>query len=119
MHLEAERIQDTLMIRLSGELDLAVADQVKKSIDELMEEKKTSILILDVGRVTFIDSSGLGVILGRYKRMLAKKGEMYIIRAAPNLLRLFEISGVTKLVKVFESEKQILREKGKEEGMWA
>lgn len=69
MKLYTEIKQRTLIVRLEGEVDMHVADTFRKTVDEAMEQAGVPNLMLNLARVTFIDSSGLGVILGRYKRI--------------------------------------------------
>lgn len=64
-----------------------------------MEMEKNDILhlVLNLEKLTFMDSSGLGVILGRYKQIKLKKGEMVVCSISPPVKRLFELSGLLKL----------------------
>lgn len=67
-----------LVVRLSGELDHHTADQVREQVSQAIEEKQVRHLILNLENLSFMDSSGLGVILGRYKQMKQANGEMII-----------------------------------------
>ncbi len=55
-------------------------------------------------RLSFMDSSGLGVILGRYKRVKANEGEMVVCAISPTVNRLFEMSGLFKIIRLEENE---------------
>ena len=66
-------------------------------------------MILDLGGVSFIDSSGLGFILGRYKKIKSQKGKMYIVRARPSVGRILELSGITKLIPVYATENEVFQ----------
>ena len=67
MHVEIEAIRDTLMARIRGEIDLATADELREIIDGRLKNKGYKAVILDLSGVSFIDSSGLGFILGGTK----------------------------------------------------
>jgi stage II sporulation protein AA (anti-sigma F factor antagonist) len=65
-------------------------------------------VILSLKELSFMDSSGLGVILGRYKQITAKGGRMVVCDVSPAVYRLFELSGLFKIVGVQENEKSAL-----------
>lgn len=109
MHVEMETVRDTLMVRIKGELDLAVAEELRALIDNRLKKDKPQTLILDLDGVSFIDSSGLGVIIGRYKKVQGMGGKMYIVRARPTVSRILEFSGIKKLIPVYATEKELLK----------
>lgn len=109
MHVELESVRDTLMARIKGEIDLATADELRDIIDERLKEERYKAVILDLGGVSFIDSSGLGFILGRYKRITGKGGKLYIVRARPSVSRVLELSGIKKLIPVYATENEVLQ----------
>ena len=67
--MPGERAHVTVTANLRGELDHFSADSVRTMLDELTQDKAVKYLILDMSGMTFMDSSGVGVIIGRYKRM--------------------------------------------------
>ena len=97
-----------LIIRADGELDLASADELRRKADEALETGWVRHILLNLRGVTFIDSSGLGVILGRYKRVTAAGGRMAAAHLQPSVERVFEISGLLKLISVHASEREAL-----------
>lgn len=109
MHVELEAVRDTLMARIKGEIDLAVADELRDIIDERLKKEKFKSVILDLGGVSFIDSSGLGFILGRYKRITGQGGKMFIVRARPSVSRILEVSGIKKLIPVYATENEVFQ----------
>jgi len=104
-----EAVRDTLVARIKGEIDLAVADELRRVIDERLKAERFQSVILDLAGVSFIDSSGLGFILGRYKKITGQGGKMFIVSARPSVARILEIAGVKKLVPVYPSEKEVLQ----------
>ena len=85
-----------------------VADKFRKELDETLESSGTGSLILNLSEVSFIDSSGLGVILGRYKKISLQNGKMRIIGANPQVLKILELLGITKIMKIFNTEEEAL-----------
>lgn len=100
---------DTLIARLSGELDLHAAPVFRKAIDEALEESPhLRNLILNLQEVTFVDSSGLGALLGRYRILQRRGGQMVAVSLQPRVRKLFEMSGLLKIIKVVDNESQAL-----------
>jgi len=108
MHLEMEHQQDTLLVRLGGELDLGTADKLRLALDKELMNKGSKYLILNLSRVTFIDSSGLGVILGRYKRLSRSGGKVFLVGAQPPVKRILELSGLLQIMEDCRDENQAL-----------
>jgi len=101
---------DTLIIRLEGELDLVTAEQFRQAAENEIKSKNAKRLILNLKEVPFIDSSGLGAILGRYKRISEKGGKMAVVEVKPQVERIFELSGIFRIMKLYESEERALAE---------
>ena len=103
---------DVLCIRLEGELDHHTAEQLKERATAAMESKVIKHLVLNLESLTFMDSSGLGVILGRYKQIKQQKGKMVVCAISPSIKRLFEISGLFKIIQLEPSESSALQRLG-------
>ena len=67
MQLQFEVIADTLVVKFDGELDHHVAKNIRTKIDEIIDQQGVRNLIFDLNNMKFMDSSGIGVIIGRYK----------------------------------------------------
>jgi stage II sporulation protein AA (anti-sigma F factor antagonist) len=105
-----KRLGKTLVVRCSGELDLAAAADFRRAVDtELTEWEGLRDIVLNLGEVTFVDSSGLGAILGRYKRIQQRGGRMVLVEVPPALRQLLEFSGIFKLLLTRASEEEALR----------
>ncbi|AQS58543.1 anti-sigma F factor antagonist [Desulforamulus ferrireducens] len=108
MHLDMEYQQDTLVVRLGGDMDIGVADKLRITLDKALTEKKIKHLVLNLARVTFIDSSGLGVILGRYKRLHQAGGKIILVGAQPQVRRILELSGLLQIIEELPDENQAM-----------
>lgn len=108
MELDFKLIRNTLIVRIKGELDMLVTEKIRLAIDKKLEEHSISNLIVNLDKVTFIDSSGLGVIIGRYKKISAVNGRMYIVGASPSVQKILTFSGINKLVPICKSETDII-----------
>lgn len=109
MLIDPQVTRDTLVIRVGGELDLRVAEEFRTRLDNLIDEYESKHLILDLQQVTFIDSSGLGAILGRYKKIANVGGTVAISGARPAVSRILELSGIMRIISVYPSEAEALQ----------
>jgi stage II sporulation protein AA (anti-sigma F factor antagonist) len=75
-------------------------------MEEAIEQGDSKHVILSLKELTFMDSSGLGVILGRYKQITAKGGKIIVCDVNPSVYRLFEMSGLFKILSIKENENQ-------------
>ncbi len=99
MHIRVKQQSDCVIAHIFGELDHHCADQVKDELDSLIRRFNDINLVLDLKNLSFMDSSGLGVILGRYKKLKAKGGKMYIKNATPQIEKVFHVSGIYQIIK--------------------
>lgn len=108
MNLSFENKGDKLIVYMLGELDHHSAEEVRNKVDDRLERENYSKLIMDFSGVTFMDSSGIGVVIGRYKKLAAKKGKIYITTVNGSVKRVFELSGMFKIIPLYDSIEQAL-----------
>ncbi len=93
---------DCAVLQVTGEVDVYTAPMLRERIRELAA-KGTAHLIADLGQVDFLDSSGLGVLVGGLKRLREDGGSLALVIKTPRILRVFEITGLTKAFAVWPS----------------
>ncbi len=108
MGLEKKYQRDTLIIKITGELDLVAAEEFRHTVDLELDRKQVRNLVINLAGVSFIDSSGLGVILGRYKKLTRTGGKIWIAAARPSVRKILDLSGFPRIIPFYESEKQAL-----------
>ncbi|MCI6693487.1 MULTISPECIES: anti-sigma F factor antagonist [unclassified Clostridium] len=101
MYLKFEKQDDTLIIRLMGELDHHSAEEVRVKIDDRIDRDNIRKVILNFSGVTFMDSSGIGVVIGRYKKMKNRNGKLCVAEINRTVNKVFEISGIYKIIDVY------------------
>lgn len=119
MILEEEVIsKDTLKLQITGDLDAHTADELRDSLENILDSDHRKIhLILDLEGVNFIDSSGLGVILGCYRKVSKRNGKVIIINPQPHVQKILELSGINRVIPVvrdMERATERIGEKGVE-----
>ncbi len=107
MEVDCKVVCNSLIVRMTGEIDMLVAERLREYIDSRLKDHKIQTLILNLEKITFIDSSGLGVIIGRYKKMSARKGKMYIVGAKKSVEQILFFSGINKLIPMCKNEQEI------------
>jgi len=93
---------DCAVLQVTGEVDAYTAPVLRERIRELAA-KGTVHLIADLGQVDFLDSTGLGVIVGGLKRLREAGGSLALVISTPRILRIFQITGLTKALAVRQS----------------
>ncbi|MBM7613529.1 anti-sigma F factor antagonist [Alkaliphilus hydrothermalis] len=103
MLLNYEVIDNKLVIKLDGELDHHVAENIRVELDEMIEKKRIKYLIFDLSNLRFMDSSGIGVIMGRYKNISKIGGKVAVIEAQEKIDKIFALSGLYRIVEKYEN----------------
>lgn len=110
--VELKEIDDVLLVRLEGELDHHESEQLREKIEEQFLSSHLKHIVLNLELLSFMDSSGLGVILGRYNQVKNREGEMIVCAISPAVKRLFELSGLFKIIRLETSEQFALKTLG-------
>ena len=99
-HLETVGpIGDCAVLQVTGEVDAYTAPMLREQIRELAA-KGAVHLIADLGRVDFLDSTGLGALVGGLRRLRQADGSLALAISTPRILRIFQITGLTKALAV-------------------
>ena len=96
--MEYTRKQDTVTVKLSGELDHCSAQGIRRELDQLLEEPGVKKMVLDMKNMSFMDSSGIGVILGRYRVLAQRGGKMAVKNMNEHVKRIFILSGMNLII---------------------
>ena len=100
MNLEFIESGQELKIKLKGELDHHSADETRDIIDEKIKDEKYNKIIIDFQKLDFIDSSGIGFVIGRYKVIRKRNGVIEIINANKKVRRILDMSGIGKIINI-------------------
>lgn len=99
MDVRLEVIGTTLVVKIDGEIDHHNIAKIKAEIEREMNLNNIVNLILDFDGVTFMDSSGIGMIAGRYKEINARGGKVMLIRVNRQIDKILEISGLKTILE--------------------
>lgn len=97
---EFQVIENCLMIKLPEEVDHHRAGYISEQADSYIAQKAIEHVVFDFEDTQFMDSSGIGIIAGRYRQIACLGGKVYAIHANKQILRMLSMSGLNKLVDV-------------------
>ena len=112
MSVEIRASGETVTAYLSGELDHHTARAMREAIDNAVELNMPSRLVLNFKNISFMDSSGIGFIMGRYKKIAPCKGKIYVANLGRGLERIFKIAGLYTITVEKDSVEAALCEAG-------
>ncbi len=99
MQVKSRIVNKTLYILLSGELDEYTAQATRKNLDSLLDTEKGYVqIVMDLSELTFMDSTGVGVLIGRYKKMRERNKPIFITNPSRNAERIFKMSGLYEIM---------------------
>ncbi|MBR5157010.1 MAG: anti-sigma F factor antagonist [Clostridia bacterium] len=112
MDIKLQTKGSTLIASLSGELDHHSAKAVKDMIETAIVNKSAQNMVFDLTNLTFMDSSGIGLMIGRYKLITSIGGKVCIVSKSKTLNRLISMSGLTKLMDIYQTTDDAVKSMG-------
>jgi stage II sporulation protein AA (anti-sigma F factor antagonist) len=91
-----------LVVNMAGELDHHSAENARMKIDNKIDEIGAASIIFDFSGVNFMDSSGIGVVIGRFRKISQFGGKVAVVNLKPQIKRVFELGGLFKIIKEYE-----------------
>ena len=96
--------ENTMTVNFVGDIDHHSSRQIRGEVDKLILEKMPKHLIFDFKEVSFMDSSGIGLIMGRYKLINEYGGGLELLNVSPYLKKVMKIAGLESIVKISNAE---------------
>ena len=109
MYIGFENSNDILIVNLSGELDHNSAESIRVKVDDRIDKDNIIKVIMNFSGVTFMDSSGIGAVVGRYKKICNRGGKLCIAEVNKNVDKIFELSGLYKLISKYTTVDEAVR----------
>lgn len=100
VNLEFVESGQTMTIKLKGDLDHHSADESRVLIDEKIKNEKFNRIVIDFKHIDFIDSSGIGFVIGRYKVIRKRNGVIEIVNASKKVRKILDMSGIGKIINI-------------------
>ncbi len=94
MHIKSKNYNNTLYVMLCGELDEHSATHTRVTLDEAFSGRDFKQVIIDLSELDFMDSTGIGVLIGRYKKMKEKNIPIFIANPSSHAEKIFKMTGL-------------------------
>ena len=107
MNLTIRVANDITILQIEGNLDTNTSDEVQKKLKEIITNDSLKIII-DCGKMDYISSAGLRVLLATAKQLTGENGDLRICSLNETVSEVFEISGFDQILKVFPTEQEAL-----------
>ncbi len=102
LSLSTRTVAGRRVLEVAGEIDVYTAPQLRQRLISLVEAGDRRVVV-DLGRVDFLDSTGLGVLVGALKRLRGVNGELTLVCAQERLLKIFRITGLDRVFTLYDS----------------
>lgn len=98
MQVKSRVVKGVLYVLLSGELDEHSANYTRIAMDEMFDKPNFSKIVIDLSELSFMDSTGIGVLIGRYKRMREKNVPIFIANPSKHAEKIFKMTGLYEIM---------------------
>jgi len=103
-------VEDTIMfVNLAGELDQSTTEQVKFKLTTSLAVHEVKHILFNLKALTFMDSSGIGLILGRYNQIKALGGKVFVLGMNETVKKVFHLAGLNQILTVIDDEQEMVR----------
>ncbi len=108
MDAAIREVNKTILLDISGEIDLYNAPQLKDIINKYIEEKKYNIII-NLAKVNYIDSSGIGALISSLANLKKYQGSLKIIHIGMSVKKVFELTKLTSFFEIYDDEREAIQ----------
>jgi len=109
LQMEFNMLDSTLVVILIGEIDHHTCVAIRQAVDKTYQKKKARNLLFDFEKVTFMDSSGIGMLMGRYRVVAIGGGNIGLYRVPKDIERILKMSNIFKLMKAYSDKQEALK----------
>lgn len=102
LSLTFSRDHGSVVVGVIGELDCSTADVLAQRLEDLLEDQGNLSVVLDLGDMTFVDSSGLSVFVTAFRHLRARGGDLTLRRPSASTRKVFEITGLHRVLPIHD-----------------
>lgn len=99
----------TLVVKIQSDLDHHLAVQIKRAVDAKIKSSNALNIIFDFGMVDFMDSSGIGMLMGRYKMTNILGGKVIVFGVKKHIKRIIDMSGIDRIINICDNYENSLK----------
>jgi stage II sporulation protein AA (anti-sigma F factor antagonist) len=108
LRIQCSRDKHTLVVDIEGELDHHTSDVFRDKVDNALKDPTIKNIVYDLSHLKFMDSSGVGVFIGRYKIISRRGGVAAAAGLKPQIHKVFEVSGLYTIIKKYNDVQEAL-----------
>ena len=108
MEIKIDKDGRNMVVLIKGEIDHHTAEEIREKIEKEYSRSNIKNIIFDFKDVTFMDSSGVGMVIGRYKTISKNGGSVAVSGIRESAFRIFEISGLKKILNLYGNAKEAM-----------
>lgn len=97
-----------LKVQMHGEIDHHAAAEIRTKVDAYITGSNVKYLVMDFSQVDFMDSSGIGMVMGRYQNMKRLGGQLCIVGVQNSVKRILDMSGMTGVIPLYPDQKAFM-----------
>jgi anti-anti-sigma factor len=112
MQIGREQEGDAVIVAVRGELDLDGAEDLREVLRDTIDDGPGQRIVVDLEGVDFIDSAGIGVLLGGRERARGKAGDLVLVATGTSVRRVLGLTGLEKVFEIFSGRREALRKTG-------
>ncbi len=109
MKVEFRKKNLTLIVSINGEVDHHVAEEIRVKIEKELDKFQGKNIIFDFSDITFMDSSGIGMVIGRYKYALAQGGRTAVVCHNDKVKQIFQLSALFQIIPCCNTTQEALK----------
>jgi anti-anti-sigma factor len=114
IRINAGDLQGVPLMEISGDIDLSTLPHLQRALESTLTKTNASRLVIDLRRVSFIDSSGVGALIGAKKRLMTRHGELYIICGDDHVRRKLGLMRLGNIMRLLSTPEDVTEEIAKE-----
>lgn len=99
---EYKIIGDYLCVQMPKEIDHHNAESISEKIDQFIVKRNVNHVLFDFSETEFMDSSGIGILVGRYKKVACFQGKIYLVHMNAQIKKILSVSGIAKYMEILE-----------------
>lgn len=108
MEMNCEVEKGVLVVTLAGEIDHHTSAEIRERVDREFQKKRAKNIAFDCEQIVFMDSSGIGMLMGRYRNVSVCGGSVALYNVQSNVDKLLAMSGVYKLMRIYNNKKEAI-----------
>ncbi len=105
MAVSIQQTGEVMSAYLSGELDHHSAKEMREAIDNALDLIMPTLLIIDFSGVDFMDSSGIGLVMGRYRKLAKSGAELHVTGTSAQIYKVMKLAGIERLARLEKGDK--------------